>query len=190
MAPQKKTPAKKKAGRHLRLQKKRSPRVARASKKKTAARPKPAARRASAHAPKAKPAIPSFRYLEHTGDIMIEAFGPDFPTALSQAAYAMFKVMGPAKPVAHFEVDESALNRDELVVYFLSRVLSEVEARELVPAKIEILHFSSGPAWRVQARIWGESKRPRDAIKAVTFHELAVEDDLKTGWRIQVLLDV
>ncbi len=141
-------------------------------------------------AKKIAPVAASFRYLEHTGDIMIESRGPDFCAALVQAAMAMFKVMGPSRPVIYFEVDETALNRDELVVYFLSRVLSEVEAREMVPAKVEVLACATGPTWRMKAKIWGENRRPRDAIKAVTFHELKVEDDLKTGWRIQVLLDV
>lgn len=132
----------------------------------------------------------SFRYLEHTGDIMIEARGPSFPLALVQAAMAMFKVMGPAQSQIYFEVDESALSRDELVVYFLSKVLGEVEAREMVPSKVEVLRYTDGPAYRMRANIWGENKRPRDAVKAVTFHELKVEEDLRRGWRIQVLLDV
>ena len=164
-----------------------------APRRKTRRQPSRAPRKkiqAGMKKPSFSKAAPSFRYLEHTGDIMIEARGPDFPSALTQAAYAMFKVMGPAKPIIYFEVDESALNRDELVVYFLSRVLSEVEAREMVPCKLDIVQSQLGPTWRMKARIWGESKRPRDAIKAVTFHELKVEDDLKTGWRIQVLLDV
>jgi SHS2 domain-containing protein len=139
---------------------------------------------------KISPILPSFRYLEHTGDIMIESHGSTFATALVQAAMAMFKVMGPAEPMIYFEVDEQALNRDELVVYFLSRVLSEVEAREMVPCKVEVLTCQMGPTWQMKANIWGENRRPRDAIKAVTFHELKVEENLKTGWRIQVLLDV
>ncbi len=135
------------------------------------------------------PYKPAYRFLEHTADIMIESTGPDFPSALVQAADAMFHVMGRARPKTAFRVDVHAANDEELVVYFLSQILSESEAREMVPARVDILrHETAVP--HIQAKVWGEEKRPRDAIKAVTFHELKVECDLIKGCRIQVLLDV
>ena len=136
-----------------------------------------------------KPYPQTYRFLEHTADIMIEATGPDFAAALLQAAEAMFHVMGHAEPKTGFLVDVHASNDEELVVYFLSQILAESEARELVPARIDILqHETAIP--HIKAKVWGEKKRPRDAIKAVTFHELKVENDLIQGCRIQVLLDV
>lgn len=138
----------------------------------------------------ARPPLQGYRYLDHTGDIMIEAWGMDYVTALLQASKAMFAVFGPAKPVEYFELDEQALGKEELVVYFLSKILGESEAREMVPCRVEVISFTPGVSPRIRARIWGEQKRARDAIKAVTFHELSVKEDVKTGCKIQVLLDV
>lgn len=141
---------------------------------------------------KSKPSrsLAGYRYLEHTGDIMVEAWGPDYLSALKQAAAGMFAVFGPARPKEYFEIDEQALGKEELVVYFLSRILAESDAREMVPCKIEIITYTPGAVPRIVAKIWGEQKRARDAIKAVTFHELRVEEDIKTGCKIRVLFDV
>ena len=39
---------------------------------------------------------PAYRFLEHTADIMFEAYGGSYPEALQNAAKAMFSVFGAA----------------------------------------------------------------------------------------------
>jgi len=136
-----------------------------------------------------RPYEPSYKFLDHTADIMIEAFGPNYIQALNQAAMAMFHIMGHAEPTTGFVVDVHASNREELVVYFLSQILSEAEAEEIVPCRVDILRYESDVP-HIRAKVWGEKKQPRDAIKAVTFHELEVECHIIRGCRIRVLLDV
>lgn len=136
-----------------------------------------------------KPPLP-YRFLEHTADIMIEAEGKSYLDALQNVALGMFSVLGKSKAKEHFEIDEQATNREELVVYALSHILSECDARGMVPCKTEVLLFD-GSAPRIRMRVWGEVKNARDSIKAVTFHELAVLQDEKTlVWKIRVLFDV
>ncbi len=131
-----------------------------------------------------------FRFLEHTADIMIEANGKDYPSALKNIALGMFSVLGKSRPKESFDVDEQAANHEELVVYLLSTILAECDARELVPCKSEVLQYDQS-APRVKMRVWGERKPARDHIKAVTFHELmAVEDDKTRMWTVRVLFDV
>lgn len=156
--------------------------MGRKKEKKSPAPPRRAGRHSSASPPQ------GYRYLEHTGDIMIEAWGADFAGALTQAARAMFDVLGPARPKTGFEIEEKAPDREALVVYLLSAILSECDAREIVPCHLEVVEYDEN-AHRIRARVEGERRRARDAIKAVTFHELRVEEE-RTGWRIQVLLDV
>lgn len=134
---------------------------------------------------------PSFRFVEHTADIMLQSQGKDFAAALEQAAAAMFFVLGRglAKPSESFEIEEGANSREELVVNFLSRIHSECEARELTPSKAEIRSYDEKKLL-IRAKIYGDAKmRPKDAIKAVTHHELKI-DEGASGCRLQVLLDV
>jgi SHS2 domain-containing protein len=41
----------------------------------------------------------------------------------------------------------------------------------------------------VELEAYGEKKRPRDSVKAVTYHELMVKEE-NGAWAIRVLLDV
>jgi SHS2 domain-containing protein len=130
-----------------------------------------------------------YRFLEHTADIMLEAYGKDYLEALGSAANGMFSVLGSAKPIEKFTVHESARTLDELVVHVLSNILSECDSREMVPAKTKVLQFCSDPP-KITLEVWGEKKRPRDAIKAVTFHELAAIKESDGSYTLRVLFDV
>lgn len=129
-----------------------------------------------------------FRFLEHTADILMEADGKDYLDALENAADGMFSVLGKANPIESFSIEEKAGGREDLVVYVLSRILAECDAREIVPAKIKITEFDPEGA-SISITVFGEKKPFRDHIKAVTFHELSLVEDEK-GCRIRVLFDV
>ncbi len=135
-----------------------------------------------------RPVRAGFRFLEHTADIMVQAWGPDYLSALGQAAKAMFSVLGEAKPDESFEVEESASKRDELVVSLLSRILAECDAREIVASRMEVAEYDEAAA-RIRVKIFGARSRARDAIKAVTFHRLEVKEG-KGRCTIQVVFDV
>jgi SHS2 domain-containing protein len=131
-----------------------------------------------------------YKFVEHTADIMAQAWGRDFEQALCEAANAMFDVMGgkEAEGGEEFEVGANAKNLEELVVYFLSEILSESQISGILPKKIKKMEFDRGKM-EIKAKIAGGKKRPKDDIKAVTFHELKVEQG-KNLCKIQVLFDV
>ncbi|VVB57170.1 Protein archease [uncultured archaeon] len=134
------------------------------------------------------PSGEGYRFLEHTADIMVSAWGPDYLAALRQAALAMFSVLGKGKKAGEFEVEEKAGSREELVVALLSRILAECDAREVVPLGIEMGKYDEA-AQGLKARVSYSNARPRDAIKAVTFHRLEVKEE-KNKCSIQVVFDV
>ena len=76
-----------------------------------------------------------------------------------------------------------------LVVGLLSRVLAECDARERLAVSIEILECGTNPP-RVKARVGLAQTRPKDAIKAVTYHQLEVEEGKDGACRIRVVFDV
>lgn len=127
-------------------------------------------------------------FLDHTADIMFEAWGINFKEALQNAAHAMFSVMGSAREKESFTLREKAHSKEELVVYTLSALLSRAEAEEMVISRVEITELNEKEN-SLSITAYGEKKQPRDAIKAVTFHELMLKEE-KGKCTIRVLLDV
>lgn len=129
-----------------------------------------------------------YRFLEHTADIMFEAYGKSYPDALQNAARAMFSVFGKAgkKEKARFKV--TAHNLGELTVQALADMLAYMDTHEIVFSEAKVLSFDA-KSRAVEIEALGEKKQPRDTVKAVTYHELMVKED-KDGWTIRILLDV
>jgi SHS2 domain-containing protein len=128
-----------------------------------------------------------FEFLEHTADILVRAYGKDYPSALRQAALAMFSTIGELKKKdEEFVVISKEDTKEELVVSFLSSILAECEVRRIVPVDIQIIE---SVGLLIKAKIIGEKGGFSDHIKAVTFHQLEISED-EQGVRIQVLFDV
>ena len=129
-----------------------------------------------------------YRFLEHTADIMFEAYGKSYQEALQNAAKAMFSVFGSASEKEKASFSVSAHNIEELTVQALADLLAHMDTHEIVFSRIAVKRFDSkGPSVEIEA--YGEKKRPRDAVKAVTYHELEVLEE-KNGWTIRIILDV
>ena len=129
-----------------------------------------------------------YRFLEHTADIMFEAYGKSYESALENAAKAMFSVLGSAEEKEGVSFSLSGHNLEELTVQALGDLLAYADTHEVVFSKMKVRKFDS-KACSLEMEAWGDKKRPRDAVKAVTYHELAVTEG-KEGWTIRVLLDV
>ncbi len=129
-----------------------------------------------------------FRFLEHTADIKVEAWAPDFCGALKQSALAMFSVLGSGTASERMEIEERAADREQLVVGLLSRILAECDARERLACSIEMNECGMNPP-HVKAVVGLARTRPKDAIKAVTYHQLEVEEK-KNKCTIRVVFDV
>jgi len=127
-----------------------------------------------------------YRYLEHTADILIEATGNNFKEALEESAHAMFNVIGSAEPKIKINIACSAPSKEQLVVYFLGDLLSEMEINQIVFSKVEIIELVN---FDLKAIAYGDKILPKDQVKAVTHHMLKVEES-KNMCKIQVLLDV
>ncbi len=134
----------------------------------------------------------NYRLLRHTADILFEASGKNFEDALQNAARAMFDVIAEGiEPKEKFEIEEKAKDLETLVVFCLSKLLSESEAREMLLCKFEVGELKKdAEGYVVRGTAWGEhGRKPKDVVKAVTFHELKVRAG-KTKTTIRVLLDV
>ena len=119
---------------------------------------------------------------------MFEAYGKGYPEALENAAHAMFSVFGTAGAQEKASFSVTAHNVEELTVQALADLLAYMDTHEIVFSRMKVLKFDAKKN-SVELQAFGEKKRPRDAVKAVTYHELMVEEG-KEGWTIRILLDV
>jgi len=134
-----------------------------------------------------------YKFLRHTADVLFEARGKNFQEALENAAQAMFDVSASGvEPKEKFEIEEKADDLETLVVFCLSKLLSEGEAREMLLCRFEASELKrDADSYVVRGTAWGERapRKRKDIVKAVTFHELKVRVG-KTKTTIRVLLDV
>jgi SHS2 domain-containing protein len=132
-----------------------------------------------------------YENLEHTADTMIKAYGKTMEECFGNAAYGMIDQMVDAstvEPARKEEIKVEAENKEDLLYNFLSEVLFIFDAKRLVLVKFSVR--IDGTELRCEA--WGErfepeKHRPKQEIKAVTYHMLQVNEQEPS---VTVLFDV
>lgn len=118
-----------------------------------------------------------FEEIEHTADLAIRAYGRDMRELFANAARGMFALM--AEPsledsARQREVRLEGADYEGLLVDWLNELLylHEVEGETYSQFDIETLSPT-----KLEARITGRpTKNKTKAIKAATFHNLAIEE--------------
>jgi SHS2 domain-containing protein len=124
-----------------------------------------------------------YKFLEHTADAYVAAYGKDLTQAFENAAVAMFDVMTEVEKVNPLTEDHAEARGDdeqELLYSWLEALLVKSEVNRMLYSKFkisELTHDSGG--FRLKARIWGEkfdAKRhlQKVGIKAVTYHRMEI----------------
>jgi len=137
--------------------------------------------------------VSAMRYevLEHTADLMVRAYGRTLEECYENAAFAMMDQIvnaSAARPAEQVDIAVDGENREDLLYNFLSEVLFIFDARRLVLSKFEVTLLPG----RLTCQAWGEPfdperHEPKTEIKAVTYHELKVDEETPS---ITVLFDV
>jgi len=133
----------------------------------------------------------SFKFLEHTADILFQAEGKTLEEALEESAKALSTTLADrVSKKKEFEFEESAGNVEELVVSTLSRLLAESELLELIPGGLKVVSFKEEPGKStIRVKAWAGAGKQKTIIKGVTYGMLKVERS-KGKCLIQVLLDI
>jgi SHS2 domain-containing protein len=136
-----------------------------------------------------------YRFLEHTADVLFEAYGDSFESALENAAEAMFSVMSHTEKLSEgrsFVVEEEADSLENLTVFTLSTILSESEIREVLPKRFAVERLAKKEGgFKLTGKVFGdgwERGKVKTDVKAVTHHLLKIKKDGKVS--IRVLLDI
>jgi SHS2 domain-containing protein len=136
----------------------------------------------------------SFRLLEHTADIGLEATAASCEGLFKAAAQGLKTLLFGASPAVgtlQREVTLESGDTAELLVVWLNEILVFSETAHVVPATFVITELTGR---QLTATISGESfDAARHTVertaKAVTYHQLVVEEREK-GWYARVYIDL
>lgn len=139
-----------------------------------------------------------FRFLEHTADAFVEAYGKTLEEAFGNAGVALTEVMTEhekveAKTEEAFEVE----GQDEpaLLYNWLEELLLEFELKGKLYSRFEVFEIKeTSSGFRLRAKAWGENydenKHPcKVGIKAVTYHMMQIKKGPE-GVKLRFILDI
>lgn len=135
-----------------------------------------------------------FEPFEHTADVGLRVWGDDLVDLFEQAAAGFIDIMVDPHCVCCRErrtVEVQGAETEELLVAWLQEILFAFDAEGFVPHSADVECLEGG---RLRGALNGETLDPerhevRQAVKAVTYHDLQVRqtDD---GFEVRVVFDV
>ena len=135
-----------------------------------------------------------YEIIDHTADIGIHVTGDDAANLFRNAARAILELIAGTEPLhaEHFRtLTVKGIDWPDLMVNWLREILYFWSGEELLVASIDVRHIT---AKAITAEVGAEPFRPErhrihNEIKAVTYHQIEVSEDL-TGWTAKIILDV
>lgn len=124
-----------------------------------------------------------YRYLEHTADAYIAAYGDTLKEAFENAALASFNVMTDiekVEPLVEDDVEVKAKDEQGLLYSWLEELLIKFETTGNLYSRFKISGIKRTPSGlALRAKIWGEpfdpEKHPQKVgVKAVTYHRMEI----------------
>ncbi len=136
-----------------------------------------------------------FEFFEHTADIGARIYGGTLEELFRNAAAALFEAFGALQKsgtASQRSVELKAGSLEDLLHDWLSELLYEVEASHVLYDDFEFLHLNSQG---LKATLHGATidfarSQTTEEIKAVTYHQLRVEQLPNRTWRATVIFDV
>ncbi|HUP32827.1 MAG TPA: archease [Gaiellaceae bacterium] len=127
------------------------------------------------------------RFVAHTGEVQIEIEAPTEARVFAEAARALAEMIDGARGQAAVrELHLDAADRTSLLAEWLSELVFLAETEAFVPERIIELDLADRS---LHATVGGHTGTPRHLVKAVTYHDLTLED--RDGrWFARVVLDV
>jgi SHS2 domain-containing protein len=139
-----------------------------------------------------------YKYLEHTADIYIEAYGASLEQAFENAALASTEVMTDTEkiePRLEETLEIEAHDLKALLYSWIEEFLIQLDAYGILYSKFKINEIKeTETGFRLEAKIWGEEFNPKKhpqklGIKAVTYHRMNI-DEQSERVTVKFVLDV
>jgi len=136
-----------------------------------------------------------FEFFEHTADIGAHIYGRTLEELFRNAVAALFHAFGTLQKSgtgSQRSVVLEAGSLEDLLHDWLAEFLYEVEAKHVLYDEFEFLHLNSQG---LKATLRGETidfarSQTNQEIKAITYHQLRVEQLPNGTWRATVIFDV
>jgi SHS2 domain-containing protein len=138
------------------------------------------------------------RFLEHTTDAYIEAWGPTLERAFAQAAEGLYETMMNLEtidPITEESVQVDGHDKKELLYNWLEQLLLEFDIKQMVHASYEVNIMSDTPKqFKLRAKLRGEryDRRKHGAkteVKGVTYHLMEIQESVNEA-RVRFILDL
>jgi SHS2 domain-containing protein len=135
-----------------------------------------------------------FEIIEHPADVGFVAYGGTLGELLENAALAMMTLACEPSAIEEHErreIHARGADNESLLFDWLAEILAVADAEGLAFCRAQVTQAGEGEARGV---VFGERfdkarHRAGTYIKAVTYHQLAIERDAN-GWKATVYLDV
>jgi SHS2 domain-containing protein len=127
--------------------------------------------------------LAKFKLIQHTADIGLRVSGVNNSEIFINAAIGMFSLIGrikqQEKTIAEYHIKLNAANLEELLVAWLSELLTLSDIHNLFFTQFQIKHLSDSSinACAQAVKINSRNIEKKTEIKAVTYHELNIKHD-------------
>ena len=133
-----------------------------------------------------------YRFIEHTADIGLVAYGRTLAEAFGNAAYGMFSIIAELKTVKEVESRQMEITEKDiegLLFEWLNRLLYYFDVEMLLFKRFDINNLDGN---HLEAMCYGEKYDPsrhhlKIGVKSATYHMLKVDRELN---QVQVIFDV
>ncbi len=137
--------------------------------------------------------MPSYRYLEHRSDLLIEGSGHSFPEAVESVAEGLFHSISSTSSVSSNPVkvkfSESGIDTQDLVINVFTRVLAEMDSQSKIGISLKVVSLDE-KAHKAVVELSLSDGKARLQVKAVTFHEFLLSKSKTGPTTLRVLFDV
>ncbi len=138
------------------------------------------------------------RFLEHTADAYIEAWGPTLERAFAQAAEAFYETMLNVQkidPILEEHIQVDGHDKKELLYNWIEQLLLEFDIKAMVYASYHIIIAPDDlTSFKLRGKVRGEKydrgkHGAKTEVKGVTYHLMTIEEDAKEA-KIRFILDL
>ena len=134
-----------------------------------------------------------FKFLKHTADAKVQAFGKNLEEAFENVAIAMFSLMAePEKIEAKIEkkISVEGKDRKSLLYNWLEELLFLLDSEGFLLSKIKNIKISDNKLEAVVAGdVVSEKYKTHGEVKAVTYNEMEIKEE-KDKVTVQVVFDL
>ncbi|WP_456396961.1 archease [Thermococcus sp.] len=140
----------------------------------------------------------TWEHYEHTADVGIRGYGETLEEAFENVAVALFDVMVDVRKVESKECREVEAEGEDLMALlysFLEELLILHDTEGVVFSDFEVRIEKTPDGYRLKAKACGEpldyeKHGPKEEVKAITYHDMKIEQLPDGKWMAQLVPDI